>query len=313
MPTLRLSIGLLLLVGLSACSRTFWERPRVAGQMQPSPSVAAPQPQPRYAAPPGSALPPPQTRPSQASPPGYAQPAPMQVPMASPGGTRGEEQLILQHVNQIRRSQGLPQLTWNETLYACARGHSEEQCRCGYMGHQSPDPARRTLVQRMHLAGYQGQMYGEVVAWGYDDAQSVVEGWMNSREHRAILMDREMKEAAFSRVGQYWTGNFGTPRIAPPARYGPPSTPSSTGYAPTAPAPSYAPTAPAPTYAPAMRSPTVRSAPTPTARGFTPPPPSAAVPSYRPPAPRQPVQQYFAPVQPGPRPAPTYRPPARGG
>ena len=147
--------------------------------------------------------------------------------------------MVLQHVNQIRRSQGLRPLAWSDTLHACARAHSEEQCRYGYMGHESPDPSRRTLVQRMHLAGYQGQMYGEVVAWGYDDAQSVVEGWMNSREHRAILVDGEMTEAAFSRVGQYWTGNFGTPRIAPPARYGPPATPSSrtTLRSPSLPAP----------------------------------------------------------------------------
>jgi len=168
------------------------------------------------------------------------------------------------------------------------------------MGHQSPDPARRTLVQRMHLAGYQGQMYGEVVAWGYDDAQSVVEGWMNSREHRAILIDGEMTEAAFSRVGQYWTGNFGTPRIAPTARYGPPSTPQ----------PSRG------TYAP---TPSARSLPAPTvqtpAPRMAPPAPSMAVPSYRAPTsqPRRQVQRYFAPVQPGPRPAPTYRAPARGG
>ena len=295
MTTLRTCVGFLLLVGLTACSQSFWERPRVAGQVQPSPYASAPAP--RVVPPAASTLPPPQVRPSQTPPPAYAQPAPVQVPTATSGNTGAQEQQVLQHVNQIRRSQGLRPLAWNDTLHACARAHSEEQCRYGYMGHESPDPSRRTLVQRMHLAGYQGQMYGEVVAWGYDDAQSVVEGWMNSREHRAILVDDEMTEAAFSRVGQYWTGNFGTPRIAPSARYGPPAMPPSAGYAPRAPSPS-------PTYAPALRSPSVSTVP---------PPPSAAVPSYRPPQPRPPVQQYFAPTQPGPRPAPTYRPPARGG
>ena len=230
MTILRLSLGLILLVGLTACSQSFWERPRVAGQVQPSPYASAPAP--RVAPPPASTLPPPQVRPSQTPPPAYAQPAPAQVPLGTAGNTGAQEQQVLRHVNQIRRSQGLRPLAWNDTLHACARAHSEEQCRYGYMGHESPDPSRRTLVQRMHLAGYQGQMYGEVVAWGYDDAQSVVEGWMNSREHRAILVDGEMTEAAFSRVGQYWTGNFGTPRIAPTARYGPPSTPQPSGGSP---------------------------------------------------------------------------------
>ena len=79
MPTLRLSLGLLLLVGLTACSQSFWERPRVAGQVQPSPYAAAPAPQVRTAPPPASTLPPPQVRPSQTPPTGYAQPAPMQA------------------------------------------------------------------------------------------------------------------------------------------------------------------------------------------------------------------------------------------
>ena len=291
MPTLRLSLGLLLITGLTACSQSFWDRPRVAGQVQPSPYAAAPAPQ-AQAAPPTRTLPPPQVRPSQA-------------PMARSGSTRAEEQQVLQYVNQIRRSQGLRALAYDEALHACARAHSEEQCRCGFMGHESPDPSRRTLVQRMHLAGYQGQMYGEVVAWGYDDAQSVVEGWMNSPEHRAILIDGEMTEAAFSRVGQYWTGNFGTPRIAPPARYGPPATPSRSTYAPSASPSPYTRSLPAPTVQP----------PAPSRTYTTPPAPSRtyAAPSAQPAQPRPPVQQYFAPVQPAPRPAPRYRPPARGG
>lgn len=311
MPIIRLpAVGLFLLVGLTACSQSFWNRqPRVAGQVQPSMVAPTPAPRAQYAPPPASRLPPPQARPPQARPPAFRQPMPAQVPMGPAGGPAPEERMVLQHVNQIRRSQGLRALAFDDALYACARAHSEEQCRHGYMGHESPDPSRRTLVQRMHLAGYQGQMYGEVVAWGYDDAQSVVEGWMNSSEHRAILVDAEMTEVAFSRVGQYWTGNFGTPRIAPTRRYGPPShVPPATSAPSRTPAPSRS------TYVPSPRSlpaPSVQSAPPPTRTA--PPPPSAAVPTYRPPQPRQPVQQYFAPPKPARRPVPTYRPPARGG
>jgi uncharacterized protein YkwD len=47
---------------------------------------------------------------------------------------------------------------------------------------------------------------------GYDGPRSVVAGWMNSRGHRKILMDPGLEEAAFSRVGAWFTGNFASPR-----------------------------------------------------------------------------------------------------
>ena len=128
---------------------------------------------------------------------------------AAPSGD--EESQVLAHVNAIRARRGLPALSYNPSLHKAARDHSVEQKRHNYMGHGSPDPRRRTLAQRMKLAGYSGRAFGEVVAKGFRSTQGVVQGWMNSPSHREILLDRELTEAAFSRVGTYWTGNFGRP------------------------------------------------------------------------------------------------------
>ncbi len=127
---------------------------------------------------------------------------------------------VLEEVNRVRAQHHLRSLRFHPNLWIAARDHSIEQDRHRYMGHGSPDPSRRELSQRMALAGYRGSVFAEVVAWGYPDVPSVVEGWMNSADHRRILLDPELTEAAFSRVGQYWTGNFGAP-----SRFGPVSTP----------------------------------------------------------------------------------------
>jgi hypothetical protein len=118
---------------------------------------------------------------------------------------------VLEAVNRIRRSHGLGTVLYEPRLFDAAREHSREQERHGYMGHGSPDPRRQTVTQRVNQAGYVGVIYAEVVAWGYDRVDAVVEGWMNSRDHRAILLDPDLRHGAFSRVGAYWTGNFATP------------------------------------------------------------------------------------------------------
>ena len=193
---------------------------------------------------------------------------------------------MLEQVNRVRAQHSLRSLRFHPTLWIAARDHSIEQDRHRYMGHGSPDPSRRELTQRMALAGYRGSVFAEVVAWGYPDVASVVEGWMNSADHRRILLDPELTEAGFSRVGEYWTGNFGAPR-----RYGAISSPRPRR-APTAtfrqatPAPTYRKPTPAPTYRKPTPAPRRRAAPVPVAKPR--------------PAPRRPVTK----PRPAPAPAP---------
>ena len=227
-------------------------------------------PTPRYeAAPPTCATPPAAAAPSHA-----AEPQRTHTPAAS------EEMALLEHVNRVRAQHVLRPLRFHTLLWVAARDHSAEQQRHGYMGHGSPDPSRRRLAQRIQQAGYVGRVFAEVVAWGYPDTASVVEGWMNSPDHRRILLDPELTEAGFSRVGEYWTGNLGTPTpyassapiSGPPARSAPPAR-SVAPETPWRPEPTPAPRA----QAPAPRRATPR--PVPPQRTPTPAPQKAFVPA----------------------------------
>lgn len=287
MTTFRLILTGLLLLGLTGCSRSFWDRsPRVGGHIQPAPYAQAPGARAWT-----SPAPTPPVQPPVERPPTQLRAMPDGVTTAC--GPTTEEQQILQEVNCIRTQRGLRPFTWSPLLYRAAREHSREQQEHGYMGHGSPDPDRRTLLQRMQLVAYPGVMYGEVVAWGYRDARAVVEGWMNSPEHRAILIDGDLSEAGFARVGQYWTGNFGAVRAV--------SSP--------APCPVPSRSARASRRAPSYTTPPATRAPQPS-RGST----SYATPTPRTaprPAPR--VQDYFRQPEVQPPPGPVFRPPTRGG
>ncbi len=123
----------------------------------------------------------------------------------------------LTEVNRLRGQQGLAPVRYEARLYAAAYAHSVEQMKDGYLGHDSRDPARATLGQRVGLEGYIGRTYAEVVAKDFPDARSVVAAWMDSPRHREVLLDPDLTEAAFARVDgpasrtNRWTGDFADP------------------------------------------------------------------------------------------------------
>jgi uncharacterized protein YkwD len=195
-----------------------------AAPIRPRARAATPAPRPTPA--PAEAPAPGGVAPLASRPP----PAPAPVPAPAPsGGTSAaaaprshaappatvsaEDRAIFDEANRVRARAGLRAFRWSEPLQRAARAHSEEQRRFGYMGHGSPDPRRDALPNRIAQAEYgAARQWAEVVAMGYDGPKSVIQGWMDSRGHRKILMDPTLEEAAFSRVGAYYTGNFATPR-----------------------------------------------------------------------------------------------------
>ncbi len=138
---------------------------------------------------------------------------PLRVPLSPTGsGPTEEDRRIFAEANRVRAQNGLPPFRWDDRLFRAAWDHALDQHTHEFMGHSASDPARADLGDRLALAGYRGRTWAEVVAWGYDGPAAVVAGWMASRGHRKILMDPRLADAAFARVGDYFTGDFGSPR-----------------------------------------------------------------------------------------------------
>jgi uncharacterized protein YkwD len=112
---------------------------------------------------------------------------------AAGAGARGlssPEASLLQRMNTVRTSRGLAPLRLDGRLLRAARGHSADMMNRQYFAHGSV--AARALAQRAR-----GPVYGEDLAWGTGvTAQSVVNNWLASPRHRAVLL-----RPGFRRIG----------------------------------------------------------------------------------------------------------------
>ncbi|MEX5352188.1 CAP domain-containing protein [Pseudomonas juntendi] len=142
------------------------------------------------------------------------------------GDWQAEGQKLLQEINAARKVPrqcggqpfaAAPALGWNATLAGVAANHTRAMANQNFFDHLDRDG--RTPGDRAELAGYLYQQIGETIAAGRDTPRKVVDGWLASPGHCAILMNPEFRElgAAYavdpkSDAGIYWTGVFASPQ-----------------------------------------------------------------------------------------------------
>jgi uncharacterized protein YkwD len=103
-------------------------------------------------------------------------------------------------VNAQRAQHGLRALRTSRHLAAAARRHSRDMVRRNYFEHVSPDG--RTVADRVKRTGYlrgsRNWALGEDIGWGTGSLATpaaIVQGWMNSPPHRAVILGRRYREA----------------------------------------------------------------------------------------------------------------------
>jgi len=92
------------------------------------------------------------------------------------------ENNVLDLVNAHRTSLGLSTLTKMNLISGVADGHTDYMVKTGIISHDNFDERAQELMDK---AG--AKSVGENVAYGYTTAESVVNGWLNSPEHKAII------------------------------------------------------------------------------------------------------------------------------
>lgn len=102
-------------------------------------------------------------------------------------------QEILRLTNEARARAGARPLSLDTgSLAAAALGHSRDMAARGYFAHEAPEPARRTVRERVRRAGGSETTLGENLYVGPVEpgvAASAVEGFMNSPGHRAAMLN----------------------------------------------------------------------------------------------------------------------------
>jgi uncharacterized protein YkwD len=108
------------------------------------------------------------------------------------------EASLLNTMNTVRKSHGLPALRVDFHLVRAARSHSADMMRRQYFAHGS-------VAGRAVASGASGPLFGEDLAWAQGiTAWWVVNHWLASPAHRAVLL-----RPGFQRVGiGYAFGSF---------------------------------------------------------------------------------------------------------
>lgn len=153
--------------------------------------------------------------------------------------TTNLERKIHNLVNRERGKKGLPVLLWDESLHSIAQKYSQDMMRRNFFSHD--DPEGRSFCDRYRAARFECRIrIGDAVCLGaenialenlnnssfYEDrktyftgatedkiAESVVRGWINSKNHRRNILTPYFKRqgigVALSGDGKvYVTGDF---------------------------------------------------------------------------------------------------------
>jgi uncharacterized protein YkwD len=128
-------------------------------------------------------------------------------------------------INAQRKGHNLAPVTNDPALTRIARQHNQYMDDHNCFAHECP--GEPTVWQRLAGAGYPYGYGSEVIARGYDTVASLVNGWMNSDGHRAILLGTAWNrvgcawdEFASGYMGRFMTCDFGrssgSPTVTPP-------------------------------------------------------------------------------------------------
>ncbi len=141
-------------------------------------------------------------------------PSPSMRVGASAGRYGATEARIFELINAERQHQGLPALVYNAQLDRMAKIQAENMAYFQKMAHTLPESQLPTLGDRARYVGYPFGRLAENVALGYPNAETAVQGWMNSTGHRRNILDSSVEEtgigiARSSAGGLYYCQVFG--------------------------------------------------------------------------------------------------------
>ncbi|MGH2500710.1 MAG: CAP domain-containing protein [Candidatus Limnocylindria bacterium] len=126
------------------------------------------------------------------------------------------ESELLGLINELRAARGLAELKVSGALVASSQWLSADMAANDYFSHTSLDG--RSPQQRMADAGYPAfaTSTGEDLAAGQLSAREVLQSWIDSPAHLAVLLDPGFRAAGIGRAYQeastyrwYWTADLG--------------------------------------------------------------------------------------------------------
>jgi uncharacterized protein YkwD len=117
---------------------------------------------------------------------------------------RSLEQDVLFNLNALRRQHGLVPLRFSTKLAAAARHHSTDMANRGYFSHSSASGSSfsRRIARFYPMDGRRYWSVGENLLWSSPDvdAHGAIDMWLDSPDHRKILLTARWREVGLSAV-----------------------------------------------------------------------------------------------------------------
>lgn len=104
-------------------------------------------------------------------------------------------QALVNATNVTRTQNGKAGLQLNPQLNTAAQAKANDMVAHNYWSHTAPTGNQPSAF--VAGAGYQYQILGENLAYGFDSAKTTLNAWMHSDEHRANLLDSAYNEIGF--------------------------------------------------------------------------------------------------------------------
>ena len=132
------------------------------------------------------------------------------------------EQQLLSDTNSARISNSARSLKLNQKLIEAAQAKANDMALRNYWSHNTP--AGNPPWVFVSAQNYQYDKIGENLAAGFDDAQSTINGWMASPEHRENMLDTAYTDVGFGFANNpdYSSTGKGGPMTIVVAFYGQP-------------------------------------------------------------------------------------------
>lgn len=112
-----------------------------------------------------------------------------------PYATNVSKDSLLQLTNQQRTNNNREPLRISKDLNEAAQAKAQDMVKKNYWSHTSPNGKSPWVF--VADSGYTYQKAGENLAYGFVTSEQVVAGWMNSRSHRANVLDQHYKDVGF--------------------------------------------------------------------------------------------------------------------
>ena len=113
---------------------------------------------------------------------------------------------IFELTNVYRSKHFVDPVELEESLEIVASKHSEDMAMQNYFSHESPDFG--DLEDRLADTQLDYDSAGENIAANYYDSAEVVHGWLNSADHRKVLLEDDFSHLGVGTFGKYYTQNF---------------------------------------------------------------------------------------------------------